>query len=173
MTRPRWIVSTLAFLGLLIQPSVALSQEPTPTPTIVTEEQPLITGDTLFFLLLAVAGLAILLLGLIVWRIGRSPAPTGGNDLYKPLIEGMVLVMVVVAVIILGVAGKLTQEGLASILAAIVGYAVGRAAGTATGSAPPAGGAGAGGPAAGGAASGGPAAGEPPRNAPPSRRRSE
>lgn len=44
----------------------------------------------------------------------------------RQLIEGMVLSIVVIAILVLGAAGRITQEGLVSVLAAIVGYAAGR-----------------------------------------------
>ena len=45
---------------------------------------------------------------------------------YRRQIEGMVLVMVIVAIIMLGVIDKIGDEGLVSVLAAIVGYTLGR-----------------------------------------------
>ena len=44
------------------------------------------------------------------------------------LVEGLVLTFVVIALVALGAAGKITQEGIVSVLAAMVGYAAGRAA---------------------------------------------
>lgn len=46
---------------------------------------------------------------------------------YRRQIEGMVLIMVIVAIILLGISEKVSDEGLISVLAAIVGYAAGRA----------------------------------------------
>jgi hypothetical protein len=109
--------------GLVLQPSDALAQEETPTPA-PTPELPLIQDVSLFVLLLVVVILGVFLLALIALRI--SGTQTKNHVQYRPLIEGMVLVMVVVCLTILGVAGKITAEGLASVLAAIVGYAVGR-----------------------------------------------
>ena len=67
---------------------------------------------------------------------GRIPAllqvlsvDTDGGS-YRRQIEGMVMVLVVVAVILLGVKEKIGEEGLVSVLAAIAGYAVGRATST-------------------------------------------
>jgi hypothetical protein len=45
----------------------------------------------------------------------------------RQLIEGMVLSVVIIAILVLGSTGRVTQEGLVSVLAAIVGYAAGRA----------------------------------------------
>lgn len=63
---------------------------------------------------------------------GGEP-PTGGQQQkgsepsFKHQIEGMVLILVIVAIIILGITEKIGDQGLVSVLAAIVGYAVGRA----------------------------------------------
>ena len=46
---------------------------------------------------------------------------------YRRQIEGMVLILVIVAIIILGITEKISDQGLVSVLAAIVGYALGRA----------------------------------------------
>lgn len=46
---------------------------------------------------------------------------------YRRQIEGMVLILVIVAIIILGITEKVSDEGLISVLAAIVGYCAGRA----------------------------------------------
>jgi hypothetical protein len=113
--------------GLVLWPGSASSQElPSPSPT-PNPESPLIIGDTLVFLLGAVAIAGVLLLGLMVWRLGGGTVPAD----MRSLVEGMVLVMVTVAVIILDAAGKVTQEGLAPVLAATVGYAGGRITGAA------------------------------------------
>ncbi len=50
-------------------------------------------------------------------------------SVYRSLVEGLVLTWVVIALIALGAAGKVTQEGIVSVLAAMVGYAAGRTAG--------------------------------------------
>ncbi len=52
------------------------------------------------------------------------------NPDFRFQIEGMVLVLVVLAVIILGVTEKIGQEGLVSVLAAIAGYAAGKQSST-------------------------------------------
>lgn len=117
----RGAVWLLLFIVVVLQSSVAAAQEDEPTATPApTPELPLIQDVSLFVLLLVVVSLGVFLLALIAWRISRekmrnSPVP------YRPLIEGMVLVMVLVSLTILGVTGKVTQEGLASVLAAIVG----------------------------------------------------
>lgn len=46
---------------------------------------------------------------------------------YRRQIEGMILIMVIVAIILLGITEKVSDEGLISVLAAIVGYCAGRA----------------------------------------------
>ena len=48
---------------------------------------------------------------------------------YRSQIQGLILVLVLVAVIVLGIAEKIGDQGLVSILAAIAGYGVARAAG--------------------------------------------
>ena len=126
--------AALVLIALLLNPAAAFSQ---PSPSPVSPDQPLVPlleGDDLLLLLIVVVALAMVLLALIVFTVGRSAKMNAGDrEAYLPLVQGMVLVTVVVAVILLGISGKLTAEGLASILAAIVGFAVGRAT-----SAPPA-----------------------------------
>jgi hypothetical protein len=68
--------------------------------------------------------MGLLALMVLVRRGGGDNAQEG---MFRCQIEGMILMMVVVAVILLGVTEKIGQEGLVSVLAAITGYAVGRA----------------------------------------------
>lgn len=83
----------------------------------------LLTGGTLLTVLVIAIGGGLSLLMIMVIR-AREKA--GENPDFRLQIEGMVLVMVVLAVIILGVTEKIGQEGLVSVLAAIAGYAAGR-----------------------------------------------
>ena len=50
------------------------------------------------------------------------------EKLARPAIEGITLVMVVVAVIILGIQGVIDDQGVVGILSAIVGFLLGRGA---------------------------------------------
>lgn len=126
------VALTLPITPVLAQeesPTVPATIEPTPepttpatteVPTVAPEQRPLISGKRLNGLLTLVVIFGIALLALMVFR------KLGDEAHSRPVIAGMVLVMVVVAVIILGVSGKITEEGLSAILAAIVGYAAGR-----------------------------------------------
>ena len=49
------------------------------------------------------------------------------SNVFRYLVEGLVMSFVVIALVALGAAGKITQEGIVSVLAAMVGYAAGRA----------------------------------------------
>ena len=60
----------------------------------------------------------------------RAREEKGKNPDFRFQIEGMVLVLVVLAVIILGVTEQIGQEGLVSVLAAIAGYAAGKQSST-------------------------------------------
>lgn len=86
---------------------------------------PLITGNSLAWLLGAVVVGELLLLALMVMMTG-SQADALRQDAFKRQVEAMVLLGVTVAIIMLGVAQKIGSEGLVSVLAAIVGYTVGR-----------------------------------------------
>jgi len=117
-----------AILLVALVPGVAAAQEATPAPEPETQlVQPLIEGRDLLVLLIVVSGLALLLLAWMVW-ISPKLENAGDGSTYVTMIQGMVLVTVVVAVILLGVSGKITEEGLSTILAAIVGFAVGKSA---------------------------------------------
>lgn len=87
----------------------------------------LITGVTLVVVLVVaiLGGFALLMIMVI-----RAREEKGKNPDFRFQIEGMVLVMVVLAVIILGVTEKIGQEGLVSVLAAIAGYAAGKQSST-------------------------------------------
>jgi hypothetical protein len=115
----------------------------------------LLSESNLFLLLIAIFGATIVLLGIMVvarWQVATQPFRTVRSIEEWPedrrvaweqvlskqgdasmrvfprfLIEGLVLAMVVIALLVLGTAGRVTQEGLVSVLAAIVGYAAGRA----------------------------------------------
>jgi hypothetical protein len=96
---------------------------------------PLITGMSLFWLVLAVSIGGMLLLALMVvvrGKVGRADdeEQQARATTYKRQVEGMVLIMVIVAIILLGITEKVSDQGLISVLAAIVGYAVARAATT-------------------------------------------
>jgi hypothetical protein len=122
-TRKRSLKVGAAFLIvaalILAFPNSAFAQEAEPA-------DPLITGDNLLILLIVVVAGAMILLGLMAYATLVREV-TGNREEFLPLVQGMVLVTVVVAVILLGISGKVTEEGLATILAAIVGFAVGRA----------------------------------------------
>lgn len=125
-----------------VTPTATATPAPTATPVVEyvpLRDDPLIRGQTLLILLLTVIVGGILLLGLMVCARAWSRKPATGQGAvadqdkeyegtYKRQIEGIILVMVVVAIILLGVTDKIGQEGLVSVLAAITGYAVGRAA---------------------------------------------
>lgn len=128
----------------------------TPT-TGDTADRPssLLSESNLFLLLITIFGATIILLGIMViarFLVATQPFRTvkattdwsaekqaawekalaGQSDASmrvfpRFLIEGLVLAMVVIALLVLGTAGRVTQEGLVSVLAAIVGYAAGRA----------------------------------------------
>jgi uncharacterized membrane protein YgcG len=108
---------------------------PDPGPKVVEEKsEPLITGDRVFWLVMAslLAAWSILLglLGLFWWAMRWEEGQTSGLErLGRPAIEGITLVMVVVAVIILGIQAVIGDQGVVAILSAIVGYTLGRAAG--------------------------------------------
>jgi len=93
---------------------------------------PLIAGSNLFWLVLLLSLTGMALLGLMVY-VGRATAAVGDEArqaqarTYKRQVEGMILIMVIVAIILLGITEKVTDQGLVSVLAAIVGYAVARA----------------------------------------------
>lgn len=106
--------------------NVAFEAQPTQPPVVEVPSEPL-TGSDLWVVLGVVVGPAMLLLGLMVWRVARNGKPRERTRTqYRREIEGMVLVMVVVAVILLGVTDKIGSDGLVSVLAAIVGYTLGR-----------------------------------------------
>jgi hypothetical protein len=100
-----------------------------PPPVIESPSAPLSGWDLYVVVFVVVLPAAILLL-LMVMSEGRGLAKGGMSDKqtfdFRPQIEGMVLVMVVLAVILLGVTDKIGSDGLISVLAAIVGYTVGR-----------------------------------------------
>jgi hypothetical protein len=108
---------------ILSLPTAAFAQETEPTQPA----DPLIKGSDLLILLIVVVAAAMILLGFMVYAAVVRKSSGSGEE-YLPLIQGMVLVTVVVAVILLGISGKITAEGLATILAAVVGFAVGQAA---------------------------------------------
>ena len=87
-------------------------------------DESLIKGDNLVYLLGGIVGSAVLLLALMVF--GRMTDKSSSEGIFRQQIEGLILVLVVVAVIVLGVTEKIGDQGLVSILAAIAGYAVGR-----------------------------------------------
>lgn len=96
---------------------------------------PLITGMNLFWLVFAVSlgGMVLLALMVVVrGKVGRAgdEEQQARATTYKRQVEGMILIMVIVAIILLGISEKIGDQGLVSVLAAIVGYAVARAATT-------------------------------------------
>ncbi len=130
----RKLVGGVAVMVLVLLPGSVLAQEESPTPAPEPETQlvtPLIEGTDLLYLLIVVSGLALMLLAWMVWVTRKGN--TGDRETHIVMIHGMVLVTVVVAVILLGVSGKITEEGLATILAAIVGFAAGKSSESARG----------------------------------------
>jgi hypothetical protein len=119
---------SLAFEGLSDASLQAIgAATPTPPPVVQLPSAPLSGFDLWFVVGLAVVP-AMILLGLMVRGSSRGKgAPSKGiASNYRSQIEGMVLVMVVLAVILLGVTDKIGSDGLVSVLAAIVGYTIGR-----------------------------------------------
>ncbi len=118
----------IAFEGLSSETLVAVgvtSEVKLPEP----KDRPLLEDDDLFWLLVIVVIGELLVLG---WMVVWITLNQGKNEAYRRQIEAMVLLGVVVAIIVLGVTGKIGDEGLVSVLAAIVGYTLGRAAGAST-----------------------------------------
>jgi len=93
--------------------------------SVESTDKSLIDGQALVLLLGLIVSSAVFLLAIMVYgRLGQQQPSMEG--LFRQQIEGLVLVLVVVAVIVLGVTEKIGDQGLVSILAAIAGYAVGR-----------------------------------------------
>lgn len=128
----------------------------TDTPTSSEAPPSLLRDGELFLLLTTIVAATVLLLVVMVvarlfesrkrlkflesvaeWNESGTEAlvkligPEGELPEYRlfprQLIEGMVLSVVIIAILVLGSTGRVTQEGLVSVLAAIVGYAAGRA----------------------------------------------
>jgi len=103
----------------------------------------LITGDSLLVVVLFISVGGMALLGSMVFLKAvetclRARRKAGGGEeqtapdkeaelTYRRQVEGMVLIMVIVALILLGLSEKISDEGVISVLAAVVGYTVGRA----------------------------------------------
>ena len=125
-------------------PTPTATPEPTPVPEVVevvralSEEAEVLTATQTFILVLvAVAGSVYLLgTGFLFALYGVLRTQPGGGSTTVPsaaydalthaLLQGVALVLVVVAVFILGLQGKISDEGLVGIFAAIVGYVLGR-----------------------------------------------
>lgn len=120
---PSPTASTVSDNRSLVEDTAAETAQEVVNRQLQQETRPLVTGWSLFALLVVVVVSGTVLL---LTTVVRTSPSRGGAGPFRSQVEGMVLSMVVVAVIILGVTGKLTDEGLASVLAAIVGYAVGR-----------------------------------------------
>lgn len=155
----------------------------TPPDTIITESaKPTTTdrGDVFWLTLTALLVAWSILMGLLVVfakAIKHGEPLKQIRDLGRPALEGIALVMVVVAVIILGGQGVLKEQGIIAILSAISGFLLGRVAsqdgggnndgsgggrgGGATGAAGGGGGVAGGGPAGGGGGPAGDGAGAP------------
>jgi hypothetical protein len=151
-----------------------LPPSPTPPDTIITESaKPTTTdrGDVFWLTLTALLVAWSILMGLlVVFALGikKKLSLELIGRLGRPALEGIALVMVVVAVIILGGQGVLKEQGIIAILSAIVGFLLGRVASqdggggggnAGVGGAQAGGGGDAGGAAAGGGAVGGGGAG--------------
>ncbi|WP_278234642.1 hypothetical protein [Isoptericola sp. AK164] len=119
---------------------VSLGIQPSTTPEVAVISSSPLQGTDLRVVVLSTVIPATLLLVVMVlmkasfWRRGTSSGGGStpedkGDGTYRSQIEGMVLVMVVLAVILLGVTDKIGSDGLVSVLAAIVGYTVGRQVG--------------------------------------------
>jgi IPT/TIG domain len=109
--------------------NIAFGAEATAAPLSPAEPSRPLEGTDLYVVVAVVVGAPTILLGLMVWfgrHGGRRTRGQAEADQYGRQIEGMVLIMVILAVILLGVTDKIGSDGLISVLAAIVGYAVGR-----------------------------------------------
>ena len=128
---------SLQAIGLVVaaaeEAAVQVAEEAAQDALADRIEQPLVTSDNLFTLLLVVVGAAAALLAFMVGAKLWSDLNGVSKDEmgFWHQIEAMVLIMVIVAVIILGISDKVDQEGLVAILAAIAGYGAGRSAGAA------------------------------------------
>jgi hypothetical protein len=98
-----------------------------------TPPSPPLTGRDLYVVVLGAILPALGLLFLMAWLMGRPPKKDTNVDTndrkighFRRQIEGLILVMVVLAIILLGVTDKIGSDGLVSVLAAIVGYTIGR-----------------------------------------------
>lgn len=130
-------------------PLIDATETATPTPTMPTiEAAPTagpqivvelpapgtsITGDRVFWLVIAsVAAAWSVLVGVLLlfkMAIRELRDADGIEKLGRPALEGITLVMVVVAVIILGIQDRIGDQGIVGILSAIVGFLLGRTAG--------------------------------------------
>ncbi|MDO8145191.1 hypothetical protein [Isoptericola sp. 178] len=116
--------------------ALGLQAEPSPELTVVPPSSPL-EGWDLFVVVALTVLPATALLTFMVMTVARKNRQMASADskeaeraagAFRSQIEGMILVMVVLAVILLGVTDKIGSDGLVSVLAAIVGYTVGRQA---------------------------------------------
>lgn len=137
ITEDQRLFSTTVDFQLSAVTLASLGVPPDGTPEVVSvvPSSPL-TGLDLFVVVVLTVVPATALLTLMVLKVGTKngqrasvdesaeAARAAGN--FRSQIEGMILVMVVLAVILLGVTDKIGSDGLVSVLAAIVGYTVGR-----------------------------------------------
>jgi hypothetical protein len=136
ITEERRAFSTTVDFQLSASDLTSLGVSPDGASGVAVVSSNPLTGMDLYVVVFVTVLPAIFLLGVMVLMVGlnnRGHSTEGdsseasrqrGN--YRSQIEGMVLVMVVLAVILLGVTDKIGSDGLVSVLAAIVGYTVGR-----------------------------------------------
>jgi hypothetical protein len=124
----------IAFEGLTPEDLQALGIEEPSTDVVQVPSEPLSGGD-LWSVIIGTVLLPMSLLVIMVIRTRHDDNGVRHESTVSPFrnqIEGMVLVMVVLAVILLGVTDKIGSDGLVSVLAAIVGYTLGRQLGQGT-----------------------------------------
>ncbi len=88
------------------------------------QAEPLLEKFTLTIILLAVIVVTAMVLMVLMFK-----AASGNADVKKQT-EAMILVGVIIAIILLGVTGKIGSDGLVSVLAGIVGWTAARATAT-------------------------------------------
>jgi hypothetical protein len=130
-------IADIAFEGLSLESLQAIGAEEPPPEVITLPSAPLTGRDLYAVTLIAVIPAMILLLIMVLKASPGRKGPENQHDSparparvvrsdYRSQVEGMILVTVVLAVILLGVTDKIGSDGLVSVLAAIVGYTLGR-----------------------------------------------
>lgn len=119
-------------------PAATSTAVPAPTPVpaqlVVKEPEPALSRTHTFILVAVPPIAAVLLLGAAIWGLVNLEAKgQGASDLprtmFETVFQAAALIAVVVSVFILGLQGKITDQGLVAIFSSIVGYVLGRASG--------------------------------------------